>query len=160
MRLKQYYCFGSLFTISLLGSSQVLEKADVSIKTLTITSTFVARGGQVFNAKANFGELKCTIIIQNENGGYANQTKLVVVLPVDITIVSNPHNPIMYRSGSDYRTGWPGSLVFDLHNMSVGQDKTIEFIFTMSPFGNKIGAYVFSGCPDPNPGNNFKETSY
>lgn len=103
--------------------------------------------------------LKCTIIVHND-GGYTRLTTLVVVLPVDVTIVSNPFPAIVNKTGDQNRWGMPGCLVFDLFVMSSGLDKTVEFSFTKSTHGNKVGAYVYSACPDPEPANNFKNASH
>ena len=103
--------------------------------------------------------LKCTITVHND-GGYTRLTTLVVVLPVDVTIVSNPFSAIVNKTGDQNRWGMPGCLVFDLFVMSSGLDKTVEFSFTKSVHGNKVGAYVYSACPDPEPANNFKNASH
>ncbi|MEO8404567.1 MAG: hypothetical protein ABI480_08235 [Chitinophagaceae bacterium] len=44
--------------------------------------------------------------------------------------------------------------------MRPGADNTIEFTFTKSVNGNKVSAFVCSACPDPDPANNYKTTSY
>jgi hypothetical protein len=81
-------------------------------------------------------------------------------MPIDVTIVSNPFNAVVSKTGDQNRWGMPGCLVFDLFNMSPGTDITIEFTFTKSVQGNKVGAYVYSASPDPEPANNFKNAVY
>ena len=36
----------------------------------------------------------------------------------------------------------------------------VEFTFTKSQYGNKVGAYAYSSSPDPNPANNYKDATY
>jgi hypothetical protein len=162
-RLRKGFCLGSFLMATLLGSSQLQSQADLSITSVTIAEDIAKREGSKSDANTSFGNLKCTITIHNGSGGQARQIKIAVILPVDITVVSVVSDPNIfteYRSGNGNRGGWPGSLLLDLHNLAVGGDKIIEITFTRSAHGNKIGAYVFSGCPDPDPANNYKETTY
>ena len=161
--LKKGLCLGSFLMICLFASSQLQMQADLSITSISIVEDIAKKEGSKSDANTTFGNLKCTIIIHNGNGGFARQIKMVIVLPVDITVISVASDPGIYteyRSGNGNRGGWPGSLLFDLHNLAVGGDKIIEITFTRSAYGNKVGAYVFSGCPDPNPANNYKDASY
>lgn len=157
-RLKKVFCLGSLLIATLPGSSQGLAKADLSITSIIIGPDLAVRGGNRPDAKVNFGNLKCTITVHNENGGLAFQTKLVVLLPVETTIISNLNSSTEYRSNGN--RGSLGSLLIDLSHIGVGQDRLIEFTFTRSAYGSTVGAYVFSGTPDPKPSNNFKEATY
>ena len=159
-QLRKFFLLDLLLMTTLIGLSQLTGKADLSITSVSIADDITKRGGDPINAKTTFANLKCTITIHNESNSLANQTKLVVVLPVDITIVSNQNNSTTYVSGNGNRGGWPGSLLIDLFNVSPGQDRIIEFTFTRSAYGNSIGAYIFSGCPDPNPANNYKDATY
>ena len=160
LQLKKGLCLIALLMISLLGSSQLQNKADLSITSMTIVDDVPVRGGNL-NVKTSFANLKCSITLHNETGNLVNQVMLAVVLPPDITIVSNPNTATAYYSGNGNRGGWLGSLVFDLHMMSPGQDMIVEFTFTRSSsYANTIGAYVFGGCPDTNPANNYKYAAY
>lgn len=158
-RLKNVLCVGLLLMAGLPGSSQPVIQADVSIASIIITQDVGKREGSTTDAKVSFSNLKCTIRVHNE-GGYANQTMLVVQLPAGITVVSNSNNSTEYRSGNGNRGGWPGALLINLHNIAGGQDAEIEFTITRSSSANTIAAYVFSGCSDPKPANNFKEANY
>lgn len=103
--------------------------------------------------------LKCSITVHN-GSGFTRQTTLVVQLPLDVSIVSNPSNAIVNNTAVQNRGGTPGSVVFDLFNLSPNSDISVEFSFTKSTSGNKIGAYVYSACPDPDPSNNYKTATY
>lgn len=159
--------------ICTVAAAQQSGPTDVSISTISIVAAgAVKKVPAVINntnpanhapvtITASDDILKCTITVHNGNGGgYTRETRLVVVLPVDVTIVSNPFNAIVNKTGDQNRWGMPGCLVFDLFVMSPGLDKTIEFTFTKSVQGNKVGAYVYSACPDPDPANNFKDVTY
>lgn len=159
--LVKGFCVSSFLIISLPGSSQLQSKADLSITSITIADDIITRGGGTINAKTTFANLKCTITVHNETGNTVNQVMLAVILPPDITIVSNTNVTTEYRSGTGNRGGWLGSLVFEHLMMSDGQDLVIEFIFTRSlTHTNTIGTYVFSGSPDPDPSNNSKSATY
>ncbi len=102
--------------------------------------------------------LRCTITVHNENDDDANQTMLTVVVPVEVSIVANPFNAVVYKAGGT--SPYAGYLVFNLGNMAVGQNITVEFTFTKSLYGNKVGGYAYSASPDPNPANNYRDAVY
>lgn len=145
--------------------------SDISITAISLSAAGPVKKTAAVSNNANSGNrpvtmttsddiLKCTITVHNDNSGQTRMTTLVVTLPIDVTIVSNPFNAIVNKTGDQNRWGMPGCLVFDLFNMSPGLDKTVEFTFTKSVNGNKVGAYVYSACPDPDPANNFRNTTY
>lgn len=154
------------------GFAQARAQADVSITSVTIVPapSLFTRSAKIPNnpvipnvpaekvATPIDANLKCTITVHNENGGLAFQTKLVVLLPVETTIISNLNSSTEYRSNGN--RGSLGSLLIDLSHIGVGQDRLIEFTFTRSAYGSTVGAYVFSGTPDPNPANNYKDATY
>ena len=121
----------------------------------TIKPSPVSKQTTVIN---NGSEIKCKITVHNENDDDANQTMLVVVVPVEVSILSNPSNAIISKAGGT--SPFAGYLTFNLGNMYVGQNITVEFTFTKSKYGNKVGAYAFSASPDPNPANNYKDATY
>src|SRR5439155_9782705 len=103
--------------------------------------------------------LLCSITIHNENDDDANQVMVTVVVPVEVNVVSKPANATVYRS-SGGSSAFAGYVIFNLGNMAVGQNITVQFSFTKSKYGNKVGAYAYSGTPDPNPANNYKDGVY
>jgi hypothetical protein len=163
-------------SIALMAGAVAFAQPQASPSDISITAISLTPAGQpkkipAVSNNANPGNrpvtitasddiLKCTITVHNGTGGNTRLTTLVVTLPIDVTIVSNPSNAIVNKTGDQNRWGMPGSLVFDLFNMSPGSDITIEFTFTKSTQGNKIGTYVYSACPDPNPANNYKDAVY
>ncbi len=159
----------SIMSITTNGFSQARAQADVSITAVTIAETKPTRtvptrefssstdqqGVKVPVANEN---LKCSITVFSHNDDDANQTMLVVVVPVEVSIVSNPSNATVYNAGGT--SPFAGYLVFSLGDMAVGQSITVEFSFTKSVYGNKVGAYAYSASPDPNPANNYKDATY
>jgi len=114
---------------------------------------------QAKNAILEAGQnLKCSVKVHNENDDDAYPTTLVVVLPVEVSAINVPSNATIHKSSS--ASTFTGYITFDLGHMTVGQNITVEFTFTKSKYGNKVGAYAYSGTPDPNPTNNYKEASY
>lgn len=166
--LRKVLSIAFLMTVSLYGSAQARAQADVSVTTVSLTaaksrSTISGElgksrdqpGAKVVPAGDN---LKCTITVFSHNDDDANQTMLVVVVPVEVSIVSNPSNATIFRAGGT--SPFAGYLIFSLGNMAVGQSITVEFTFTKSVYGNKVGAYAYSASPDPNPANNYKDATY
>jgi len=163
--------FSALFSFG--ATSQERAQADVSITSVTLSDVKVKTltkpvsehaPGTVPSAGSNTaslvssGNLKCSITVHNENDDDANQTMLVVVVPVEVSIVSMPANATVYKAGNT--SPFAGYLTFSLGNMYVGQNITVEFTFKKSQYGNKVGAYAFSASPDPNPANNYKDATY
>jgi len=154
------------------GFAQARAQADVSITSVTIVPapSLFTRSAKIPNnpvipnvpaekvATPIDANLKCRITVHNENNDDANQTMLVVVVPVEVSIVSNPSNATVYKAGGT--SPFAGYLVFNLGNMHVGQNITVEFTFTKSLYGNKVGGYAYSASPDPNPANNYKDATY
>ncbi len=157
-RLKYVIFFGSLLITNLLVSGQGSSQADLSITSITIADNIAIRGGITTDAKTTFADLKCTITIHNGNGGLAFQGMLLVQLPTEIKLLSVSGPYTEYKSLGN--RGWPGALLIELSHISAGTDRMVEITFTRSSYGNKIGAFAFSGCSDPNPANNFKEATY
>jgi len=171
--LKTLFSLGVLILISTIVFSQERAQADVSITSVILTDVKIKvpikpvsehAPGTIPNpgpdklSLASSGNLKCSITVHNENDDDANQTMLVVVVPVEVSIVSNPSNATVYKAGGT--SPFAGYLVFNLGNMAVGQNITVEFTFTKSVYGNKVGGYAYSASPDPNPANNYKDATF
>jgi hypothetical protein len=136
----------SVIMLSSHTSAQERTQADVSISKLTLTDQ--AKPLKTAN-------LKCTITVHNENDDDANEATLIVLVPVEVSIVSHPSNATVYTNGP-----WACYLVFNLGHMTVGQDITVEFTLTKSKYGNKVGGYAYSRTPDPDPANNYKDATF
>jgi hypothetical protein len=156
----------SLLTMN--SFAQARWQADVSVTSVAITAGTlkkVPRGTENINkpqekvVQAVDDNLKCSITIHNENDDDARGTMLVVVLPVEVTVVSMPSNAKLDPSVNATQT-FAGHIIFNIGQMAVGQNVTVEFAFTKSKYGNKVGAYAYSDSPDPNPANNYKDAVY
>lgn len=161
---------GILFAI--VGFSQARAQADVNITSVTVTADERVRPTTVGEFPASQRQpgpgvkvipppevLKCSVTVHSYWDDDASQAMLVVVLPVEVSIVSHPSNAVVYKAGGT--SPWAGYIVFSLGDMAVQQKITVEFTFTKSTTGNnKVSAYAYSATPDPNPSNNYKDASY
>ena len=157
--------------LAINGFAQARAQADVNITAVTITAAKPSRStttGEFSTSRDQPGvkvvpgaeNLKCAITVHSYWDDDAQEAMLVVVVPVEVSIVSAPSNATVYKSGGG-GSPWAGYLVFSLGNMAVQQSITVEFTFTKSPTGNnKVGAYAYSATPDPNPANNYKDATY
>jgi hypothetical protein len=155
--------------------AQARAQADVSVTSVTITPVKPGRPNTIANpattpvslptgtkpnaAQLSADGLKCSVTVFSHNDDDANQAMLLVVVPVEISVISNPNNGIIYKAGGG-TSPFAGYIIFSLGNMSVGQSKTVEFTFSKSVYGNTVGAYAYSATPDPNPANNYKDATY
>jgi hypothetical protein len=161
---------GILFAIACL--SQARAQADVNITSVTVTADKRVRPTVVETppSKTQPGQpavrvipppevLRCSVTVHSYWDDDASQAMLVVVVPVEVSIVSHPPNAVVYKAGGT--SPWAGYIVFSLGDMAVQQKITVEFTFTKSTTGNnKVSAYAYSATPDPNPSNNYKDASY
>jgi len=157
--------------ISLLTTTvfaQARWQADVSVTTVSITPGALKKIPKVTDniskpqekvVQATDDNLKCSITIHNENDDDAWGTMMVVVLPVEVTVVNMPANAKLDPSVTATQS-FAGHIIFTIGHMAVGQNVTVEFTFTKSKYGNKVGAYAYSDSPDPNPANNYKDAVY
>jgi Domain of unknown function DUF11 len=163
---------GSIFLLLLSAHSSYAQErwqADVSVTSVVISSAQslkkTARGTDNINrpvekvVQAVDDNLKCTITIHNENDDDAWGTMMVVVLPVEVSVLVMPANATLDKSVTATQP-LAGHIIFNIGHMTVGQNVTVEFTFTKSKFGNKVGAYAYSDSPDPNPVNNYKDAVY
>ena len=164
---KLFTGIASIF-FSMVCFSQERAQADVNITAVTLTAvksrvTTTSGTGtkdQPLKAVASPENLKCTVTVHSYWDDDASDARLIVVLPVEVTIVSMPSNATVYKAGGG-TSPWAGYLVFNLGNMAVQQSITVEFTITKSTTGNnKVSAYAYSATPDPNPSNNYKDATY
>lgn len=153
------------------GSAQARYQADVNITAVSIMAAKPSRPtitGEFSTSRDQPGvkivpvaeNLRCAVTVHSYWDDDAHDAMLVVVVPVEVTIVSHPVNATVYKAGGG-NSPWAGYIVFNLGNMAVQQSITVEFTFTKSPTGNnKVGAYAYSATPDPNPANNYKDATY
>jgi hypothetical protein len=104
--------------------------------------------------------MKCTITVQNGAGNDAAQEVMVLlVLPGEVAGGSNYQQTIAKKISPN--SPHPGHIQFNLGQLPAGQSKTVDFTFNSSQwFPNKVSAFVVASSSDPNPGNNYRETSY
>ncbi|MEP6676233.1 MAG: hypothetical protein ABJA78_13810 [Ferruginibacter sp.] len=154
--------------ISVAAVAQARWQADVSITSVTITPGAVKKLTKPTDninkptektVQAVDDNLKCSITIHNENDDDAQGTMMVVVLPVEVSVVTMPSNAKLDPSVTAAQP-FAGYITFNLGHMAVQQNITVEFTFTKSKYGNKVGAYAYSLSPDPNPVNNYKDATY
>jgi hypothetical protein len=151
------------------GFAQARAQADVNITAVALTAVKTTRattsGGlgtkeQPLKVVAPTENLKCAVTVHSYWDDNASDAKLIVVLPVEVSIVSIPTNATAYKAGGG-TSPWTGYLVFNLGDMAVQQSITVEFTFTKSTTGNnKVSAFAYSATPDPNPANNYKDATY
>jgi hypothetical protein len=169
--MKKIFFLAFIALNGIYAGAQARWQADVSITSVTISPLpTIQKQAKLSNTVAlpNTGtqkvpvvtaadaNLKCSITIHNENDDDAKQAMVVVILPVEVTVISKPQNATLFTAGAPYGA----YLVFSLGNMAVQQNITVEFTFTKSQYGNKVGAYAYSSSPDPNPANNYKDATY
>ncbi len=171
--LKKLMGLSVLILASLDSSAQARAQADVNITSVTITAEKITRPttikeqlpgtpkqpGANGNSIPLDNVLKCRVTVHSYWDDDASQAMLVVVLPVEVSVVSHPANATVYKGGGG-TSPFAGYLVFSLGDMAVQQSITVEFTFTKSAYGNKVGAYAYSATPDPNPANNYKDAVY
>jgi hypothetical protein len=156
--------------IAVNGFAQARAQADVNITAVSITAAKLSRPatiGEFSTSRDQPGvkvvppteNLKCAVTVHSYWDDDASDAKLIVVLPVEVSIVSMPSNATAYKAGG--ASPWTGYLVFSLGDMAVQQSITVEFTFTKSTTGNnKVSAFAYSATPDPNPANNYKDAVY
>lgn len=171
--MKQFIFFLAALSLSGFAMAQARAQADVSISSVTIGSAPAIKRPLTrpaslpanpampveYSAPPADSILRCIITVHNENDDDANLVMMTVVVPVEVAVVSKPANATVIKSTGG-SSAYAGYLVFNLGNMAVGQNITVEFTFTKSKYGNKVGAYAYSGTPDPNPANNYKDAVY
>jgi hypothetical protein len=134
--------------------AQARWQADVSITSVTIGAAGLKKVSRVTDninkpqtkvVQPVDDNLKCTITIHNENDDDARGTMMVVVLPVEVSVVAIPSNATLDPSVTATQN-FAGHIIFNIGHMTVGQ--------------NEVGAYAYSDSPDPNPANNYKDATY
>ena len=160
-----------ILVISLLTTNifaQARWQADVSVTNVSITAGVLKKVPKLTNninkpqekiVQAVDDNLKCSVTLHNENDDDAWGTMMVGVLPVEVTVVNMPSNAKLDPSVTATQS-FAGHIIFNIGHMAVGQNVTVEFTFTKSKYGNKVGAYAYSDSPDPNPANNYKDATY
>jgi hypothetical protein len=171
--MKQLF---SLLICSIVATAmyaQARSQADVSVTSVTLGAAITKNATIANPTKATpvtpvsggknidriiVDNLKCSITVHNENDDDAYETVLVAVLPVEVAVVSLPAGAVVHKSSPS--SPFAGYITFNLGHMTVGQNITVEFTFSKSKFGNKVGGYAYSGTPDPNPANNYKDATF
>lgn len=170
--MKQIISFTVLMLAGFLASAQARWQADVSVTSVTLSNATVVKQPPILNnskipvvngggspaVAGSSSNIKCSITVHNENDDDAYGTTLVVTLPVEVSVVSMSAGGTTHTASTG--TQYIAYLTFDLGHMTVGQNSAVEFTFTKSQYGNKVGAFAYSGSPDPNPTNNYKDATF
>ncbi|MDP4264181.1 MAG: hypothetical protein Q8941_16755 [Bacteroidota bacterium] len=169
--MKQIIFFPVFALAGLFAAAQERWQADVSVTSVTLGNATITKQPPILNnpkipaatnssttTPATSSNLKCSITVHNENDDDAYGTTLVVVLPVEVSVISMSPGGTTHTASTGNQ--YIAYITFDLGHMTVGQNSTVEVIFTKSKYTNKVGAFAYSGSPDPNPTNNYKDTTF
>lgn len=152
----------------LFASAQARWQADVSITSLSLIAGKSLPALNTIKAAPTVNKgisvpttsptVTGSITVHNENDDDAYGTTLVVTLPVEVSVVSVSNGGVTHSASTT--SPYVAYITFDLGHMTVGQNITVQFTFTKSAYVNKVGAFAYSGSPDPNPANNYKDATF
>ena len=103
---------------------------------------------------------KCSVTVHNDGKDPANETTVIVVLPAQVTAQLSTLNVNAIMHKYDNTSPFTSYIELKLGDMTAGQNKTVEFVFTRSLGPNKVSAYIYSNTSDTNPLNNYKEAIF
>ena len=133
--------FGLLLAAS-TARAQGIPAADVKILSI--------------QASVDGSDFVCTVQVHNDNDDDARKVKLVVLFPLESQFVSSSR---FCTVGPSFPAqGWARC---GLGSMSVGQVKSVTIRTTVPPpsWSRTCGAFVSNDVPDPNPANNFGQST-
>jgi len=147
----------AILAILLTGGTALAQErsqADVQIQSITATQSF-----NLFPSLSQ--RLTCDVTVYSFHDDSATNVVLNVLLPVEVTVLSVPTGCAAIPSNSS-NGEWHGSVQCHLGTLQVGESKTIRIITTLPRLPNvakTFGAFAWSLTPDPQPGNNYGETT-
>ncbi len=159
--MKQILLLVTCMIFAAALSAQERWQADVNITSITLADASNLRTPppKNYTGATPLPNIKCSITVHNENDDDAWNTMLTVVLPVEVSVVSIPSNATLDKSVTSTQH-FAGNITFNLGHIAVGQNVTVDFVFTKSKYTNKVGAFAYSDSPDPNPANNYKDATF
>jgi hypothetical protein len=123
-----------------IASAQAIPAADVKIQSI--------------NAAVSEGTFSCTIQVHNDNDDDARHVRLVVLFPLEVQFVSSSRKCAI---GPSFPA--QGFARCGLGTMTVGQVKSVTINTTNPPRNRTCAAFVSNDVPDPNPVNNFGQST-
>jgi hypothetical protein len=96
----------------------------------------------------------CTVQVHNDNDEDARAVKVVILFPLEVQFVSSSR---FCAVGPEYPAqGWARC---GMGTMAVGQVKSVTIRTTAPPRNRTCSAFVWNNVPDPNPSNNFGQST-
>lgn len=105
--------------------------------------------------KAN---MNVRVVIYNENDDEARDARLLILLPVGIGI-ERLATGCSATAGPSMVPSLRGTVMCDIGSISNGGFREVTLTTTLpaDPSPKRLGAFTYSGTPDPVPGNNYAE---
>lgn len=131
-----------VLTTALAGNAlaQGIPAADVKIQSIQAT--------------VDGDQFVCTVQVHNDNDDDAQAVKLVILFPLEVEFVSSTRRCAV---GPPYPAqGWAQCR---MGSMAVGQVKSVTVRTTAPPRNRTCSAFVWNNVPDPNPVNNFGQST-
>lgn len=122
------------------ASAQAIPAADVKIQSV--------------NAVVDHSGFSCTVQVHNDNDDDAQHVKVVLILPLEVQVVAASKKCV---AGPEYPA--IGFVRCSLGSMAVGQVKSVTIKTTAPPRNRTCSAFVQNDVPDPNPSNNFGQST-
>jgi|SRR5687768_13572820 len=142
----------SLLPLLLLGAGnppvrpQSLQRwqADIQIRTLEVTKT-----------KTN---MSVRVVVYTENDDEARDARLLILLPVGIGI-ERLAGRCAASAGPSMVPSLRGTVLCNVGSIANGGFREVTLTTTLpsEPLPKRLGAFTYSGTPDPMPGNNYAE---
>jgi len=126
------------------GAQGQVWQADVQIRTLEVTKSR--------------SSMTARIVIYNERDDDAREARLVVLLPLGVGIDRLGHG-CAATAGPSMVPSLRAAVECDLGSIQNRGIKEVVVITTLPPdaLAKRFGVFVYSGTPDPIPGNNYAE---
>ncbi len=98
------------------------------------------------------------VVVYTENDDEARDARLLILLPVGIGI-DRLAPRCAASAGPSMVPSLRGTVLCDVGSISNGgfREVTITTTLPSEPLPKRLGAFTYSGTPDPTPGNNYAE---
>jgi hypothetical protein len=154
--LNQMMGAAVLATLLIAGTALAQERAQADVQIQSIAAT------QGFGPFPSLSQrLTCDVTVYSFHDDSAANVVLNVLLPVEVTVISVPTACAAIPSNAS-NGQWHGSVQCHLGTFDVGDSKTIRIITTLPRLPNvakTFSAFAWSMTPDPQLGNNYRETT-